>query len=88
MGRSCVKFVEWFWDCGQLAVIPTYVQTFQVCARLLSMNPVKLLKSLAGTRETFESGICKSAQKLLDNQPWCKNVQDGSYQRENLGITQ
>ncbi|WP_028244063.1 dTDP-glucose 4,6-dehydratase [Denitrificimonas caeni] len=35
--------------------------------------------------ETFESGIRKTVQWYLDNQQWCKNVQDGSYQRERLG---
>ena len=37
--------------------------------------------------ETFESGIRKTVQWYLDNQSWCKNVQDGSYQRERLGAT-
>ncbi len=36
--------------------------------------------------ETFESGIRKTVQWYLDNQQWCKNVQDGSYQRERLGF--
>lgn len=36
-------------------------------------------------QETFESGIRKTVQWYLDNQEWCKNVQDGSYQRERLG---
>ncbi|WP_217521003.1 dTDP-glucose 4,6-dehydratase [Vibrio metschnikovii] len=35
--------------------------------------------------ETFESGICKTVEWYLDNQQWCQNVQDGSYQRERLG---
>nr|WP_233993191.1 dTDP-glucose 4,6-dehydratase [Thiomicrorhabdus sp. Milos-T2] len=35
--------------------------------------------------ETFESGIRKTVQWYLDNQLWCKHVQDGSYQRERLG---
>ena len=35
--------------------------------------------------ETFESGIKKTVQWYLDNQEWCQNVQDGSYQRERLG---
>ncbi|KZW98849.1 dTDP-glucose 4,6-dehydratase [Pseudoalteromonas luteoviolacea] len=35
--------------------------------------------------ETFESGILKTIQWYLDNQSWCKHVQDGSYQRERLG---
>lgn len=36
-------------------------------------------------QETFESGIRKTVQWYLDNQEWCNNVQDGSYQRERLG---
>lgn len=36
-------------------------------------------------QETFESGIRKTVQWYLDNQEWCKHVQDGSYQRERLG---
>jgi len=35
--------------------------------------------------ETFESGIRKTVQWYLDNQEWCKHVQDGSYQQERLG---
>jgi len=30
--------------------------------------------------ETFESGIRKTVEWYLDNQDWCQNVQDGSYQ--------
>lgn len=36
-------------------------------------------------KETFETGIRKTVQWYLDNQAWCKHVQDGSYQRERLG---
>lgn len=36
--------------------------------------------------ETFESGIRKTIIWYLDNQNWCKRVQDGSYQRERLGL--
>lgn len=35
--------------------------------------------------ETFESGILKTVKWYLDNLEWCRNVQDGSYQRERLG---
>ncbi|MDK9557252.1 dTDP-glucose 4,6-dehydratase [Marinobacter sp. M216] len=37
-------------------------------------------------QETFESGIRKTVRWYLDNLPWCKRVQDGSYQRERLGV--
>ena len=37
-------------------------------------------------KETFESGIRKTVEWYLNNQEWCKHVQDGSYQRERLGV--
>ncbi|PSJ40071.1 dTDP-glucose 4,6-dehydratase [Zobellella taiwanensis] len=37
--------------------------------------------------ETFESGIRKTVQWYLNNLEWCRRVQDGSYQRERLGVT-
>ncbi|MAX32698.1 MAG: dTDP-glucose 4,6-dehydratase [Halomonadaceae bacterium] len=40
-----------------------------------------------GPEETFESGIRKTVQWYLNNQEWCRRVQDGSYQRERLGVT-
>ncbi len=36
--------------------------------------------------ETFESGLRKTVQWYLDNIAWCQSVQDGSYQRQRLGI--
>jgi len=36
--------------------------------------------------ETFETGIKKTIKWYLNNSTWCKNVQDGSYQRQRLGI--
>ncbi len=35
--------------------------------------------------ETFETGIRKTVEWYLNNQEWCRRVQDGSYQRERLG---
>ncbi|MBM7454933.1 dTDP-glucose 4,6-dehydratase [Oceanisphaera litoralis] len=37
-------------------------------------------------QETFESGIRKTVQWYLNNLEWCQRVQDGSYQRERLGV--
>ena len=46
----------------------------------------KIQRELGWTpQETFESGIRKTVQWYLDNQVWCRHVQDGSYQRERLG---
>ncbi|MCG9745895.1 dTDP-glucose 4,6-dehydratase [Shewanella sp. Isolate8] len=36
--------------------------------------------------ETFETGLRKTVQWYLDNQVWSQRVQDGSYQRERLGV--
>ena len=37
--------------------------------------------------ETFETGIRKTVQWYLNNLDWCQRVQDGSYQRERLGVS-
>ena len=37
-------------------------------------------------KETFDSGIRKTVEWYLSNMDWCSRVQDGSYQRERLGI--
>jgi len=37
-------------------------------------------------QETFESGLRKTVQWYLANLDWCHRVQDGSYQRERLGV--
>lgn len=37
-------------------------------------------------RETFASGIRKTVQWYLANLDWCRRVQDGSYQRERMGV--
>jgi len=51
-----------------------------------AIDASKIQKELGWTpQETFESGIQKTVLWYLDNQAWCKNVQDGSYQRERLG---
>jgi len=39
-------------------------------------------------RETFETGMRKTVEWYLTNHDWCARVQDGSYQRERLGIDQ
>jgi len=36
--------------------------------------------------ETFESGIEKTIHWYLENPEWCQHVQDGSYQRQRLGV--
>ena len=38
-------------------------------------------------KETFETGIRKTVEWYLNNLEWCRRVQDGSYQRERLGVS-
>ena len=37
-------------------------------------------------QETFESGIQKTVEWYLNNLEWCRHVQDGSYQRQRMGV--
>ncbi|MEM5507017.1 dTDP-glucose 4,6-dehydratase [Shewanella frigidimarina] len=37
-------------------------------------------------KETFETGLIKTVQWYLANKTWYQHVEDGSYQRERLGI--
>ncbi|BDF95577.1 dTDP-glucose 4,6-dehydratase [Pseudoalteromonas sp. KAN5] len=54
--------------------------------RRYAIDSSKMQKDLGWTPvETFETGLRKTVQWYLDNQDWCQNVQDGSYQRERLG---
>ncbi len=67
----------------------TYVTDRPGHDRRYAIDASKIAKELNWQpEETFESGIRKTIQWYLDNQQWCKNVQDGSYQRERLGVTQ
>ncbi len=66
----------------------TYVTDRPGHDRRYAIDASKIAKELGWQpEETFESGIRKTVQWYLENQQWCKNVQDGSYQRERLGVT-
>ncbi|EOE4739456.1 dTDP-glucose 4,6-dehydratase [Vibrio vulnificus] len=65
----------------------TYVQDRPGHDRRYAIDSSKMQKELGWTpEETFETGLTKTVQWYLDNEVWCKNVQDGSYQRERLGV--
>jgi dTDP-glucose 4,6-dehydratase len=52
-----------------------------------AIDASKIEKDLGWTPdETFETGIEKTIKWYLDNSEWCQHVQDGSYQRERLGV--
>ena len=64
----------------------TYVSDRPGHDRRYAIDASKMSDELNWTPlETFETGLRKTVQWYLENQAWCKNVQDGSYQRERLG---
>ncbi|PMG99000.1 dTDP-glucose 4,6-dehydratase [Vibrio lentus] len=65
----------------------TYVRDRPGHDRRYAIDSTKMQTELGWTPiETFDTGLKKTVQWYLDNRSWCKNVQDGSYQRERLGI--
>ncbi len=55
--------------------------------RRYAIDAGKIADELGWTpQETFTSGIRKTVQWYLDNPEWWRRVQDGSYQRERLGL--
>ncbi|OOE63795.1 dTDP-glucose 4,6-dehydratase [Salinivibrio kushneri] len=65
----------------------TYVQDRPGHDRRYAIDSSKMQQALGWTPvETFETGLKKTVQWYLDNQMWCRNVQDGSYQGERLGV--
>lgn len=52
-----------------------------------AIDASKIKNDLGWTpEETFDSGIHKTVEWYLNNLEWCRRVQDGSYQRERLGV--
>jgi len=65
----------------------TYVKDRAGHDERYAINAQKIYKELGWLpKETFESGIRKTVEWYLNNMSWCKNVQDGSYQGERLGV--
>ena len=65
----------------------TYVEDRAGHDSRYAINSSKILEELEWTPlETFSSGIFKTVKWYLDNESWIKNVQDGSYQGERLGV--
>lgn len=55
--------------------------------RRYAIDASKMQNELGWTpKETFETGLKKTIQWYLENSEWCQRVQDGSYQRERLGV--
>ena len=52
-----------------------------------AIDASKIKKELGWLPEqTFETGIRKTVEWYLENLNWCLQIQDGSYQRQRLGI--
>ena len=52
-----------------------------------AIDASKIKNDLGWTpQETFKTGIRKTVEWYLNNLEWCHRVQDGSYQRERLGV--
>ncbi|WP_339461949.1 dTDP-glucose 4,6-dehydratase [Pseudomonas sp. EA_105y_Pfl2_R69] len=66
----------------------TYVQDRPGHDRRYAIDAGKVQRELGwAPQESFESGIRKTVQWFLSNRDWWQRVQDGSYQRERLGVT-
>ena len=51
-----------------------------------AIDASKIARELGWTpQESFETGLRKTVAWYLENQDWCRRVQDGSYQRQRLG---
>lgn len=66
----------------------TYVQDRPGHDKRYAIDAGKIQRELGwAPQESFESGIRKTVQWFLSNRDWWQRVQDGSYQRERLGVT-
>ena len=65
----------------------TYVTDRAGHDKRYAIDAKKILKELGWKpKETFETGIRKTVEWYINNPEWSRRVQDGSYQRERLGI--
>lgn len=65
----------------------TYVTDRPGHDRRYAIDSSKMQRELGWSPvETFDTGLKKTVEWYLANQEWCQHVQDGSYQRERLGV--
>jgi dTDP-glucose 4,6-dehydratase len=65
----------------------TFVQDRPGHDKRYAIDPSKVTRELGWKpAESFESGIRKTVLWYLENQGWCRRVQDGTYRRERLGL--
>jgi dTDP-glucose 4,6-dehydratase len=74
-------------DIKNYADLITYVTDRPGHDLRYAIDASKIERELGWTpQETFETGLRKTVQWYLDNLAWCQHIQDGSYQRERLGL--
>lgn len=65
----------------------TFVQDRPGHDRRYAIDASKIQRDLGWVpTESFESGLRRTVEWYLRNLDWCRRVQDGSYQRERLGV--
>lgn len=72
---------------GQYNQLITYVEDRPGHDKRYAIDASKIQRDLGWIpTESFESGLKKTVLWYLNNPEWSKRVQDGSYQRERLGM--
>ena len=65
----------------------TYVTDRAGHDKRYAIDATKINKELEwAPKETFKTGIKKTVKWYLNNNTWCKHVQDGSYKGQRLGV--
>lgn len=74
-------------NIGHYSSLITYVADRPGHDLRYAIDASKIQKELGWVpQETFETGIRKTVQWYLNNLEWCRSVQNGSYQRQRLGV--
>lgn len=74
-------------DMGSYKDLITYVADRPGHDQRYAIDASKTQKDLGWVpQETFETGLRKTVEWYLNNSEWCQHVQDGSYQRQRLGV--
>lgn len=87
--KICDLLDEWFPESPNKPheSLITYVKDRPGHDVRYAINAQKIAKDLSWMpQETFASGIKKTVEWYIQNQPWCQRVLDGSYRGERLGL--
>ena len=74
-------------DGNSYAELINYVQDRPGHDFRYAINASKIKNDLGWKpKETFETGIRKTIQWYLDNENWWRQIQDGTYNQQRLGV--